>query len=90
MFGKSEVKFKFNVGDKAKDTITGFAGIIIYRTQWLNNCNTYGVASQELKDGVPVKNQHFDEPQLMMVDKEAIKKSQKTGGPCGEVNRTNR
>jgi hypothetical protein len=91
LFGKkTDPKFKFDVGDKVKDTITGFSGIVVYRTQWLNNCNTYGVAPQELKDGIPVKNQHFDEPQLLMVDKESIKKSQGTGGPDRKIQRTNR
>ena len=35
--------FKLFLGDKAKDLITGFEGIIIARTQYLTNCNTYGI-----------------------------------------------
>jgi len=92
MFGKSkQPKFKFAIGDEVKDTITHLKGIIIRRTQWLNNCNTYGVQPQELKDGKPVEASSFDEPQLKLVRKE-VKKPQlpakKTGGPERPVCRT--
>lgn len=91
----SSPKFKFSLGDRVRDTITGFKGIVILRSQWLNNCNTYGVQPTELKDGVPQDWQGFDELQLESV-KKSVKKSgitprQKTDGsnwPVEKINRT--
>ena len=53
--------FKFDLGAKVSDRITGYEGIIVGRSQWLTNCNTYGVKSQQLKDGKPMEPEWFDE-----------------------------
>ncbi len=76
-----EVNFKFNLGDILKDEITGFTGVAISRCQWINNCNVYGLKSQKLKDSVPIESQHFDEPQLELVETKAVSSSRTTGGP---------
>lgn len=78
---EKEPKFKFNLGDRVKDSITGFEGIVTLRSQWLNNCNTYGVQPTELKDGTPQERQHFDEPQLSLVKEKVAPSSSLTGGP---------
>ena len=93
MFGsrKKEAKFKFDLGDLVEDKITGFKGIVTCRSQWLHNCHTYSVKPTELKDGIPQDAQGFDEPQLAIAKKEAIKKPKKvTGGPRDVVKRANR
>ncbi len=91
MFGtRKEPEFKFNLGDKVQDTITGFTGIVTLRSQWLNNCNTYGVQPTELKDGSPQDRQHFDEPQLALVEEKVVSESRTTGGPERHVPATNR
>jgi len=90
MFGKKKDNFKFNLGDKAKDIITGFEGIIVARTQWLNNCNVYRVQPQELKDGKRLDADHFDEPQLEIVKEKVHKESRKTGGMAQSTMQTNR
>lgn len=91
MFGKKkDPKFKFNLGDEIKDKITGFHGIIIARTQWIHNCNTYGIRSRELKDNIPLDTQFFDEPQLEIVKEKVVKEKRATGGPCDAVFQTNR
>ena len=82
--------FKFSTGDRVKDRITGFVGIVTCRTQWLNNCNTYGVQPTELKDGAPQKKEGFDEPQLELVEEKVHEESRKTGGPEREITQTNR
>lgn len=87
---KKNADFKFDVGDKAKDTITGFVGIIVSRTQWLHNCNVYGLQPQELKDGKPIDRQHFDEPAIELIKEKAFKESRSTGGPERSVFITNR
>ncbi len=71
-----------NLGDTAKDTITGYTGIVVGRTEWINGCVRYIIQSTQLKDGVPVDPQHIDEPQLELVKAAKSKvKTDKTGGP---------
>ena len=70
------------LGDKAKDSVTGFTGIITAKTTFLHGCVRFGVQSAELKDGVPTATQWFDEPQLVLVETEAVKEGEhKKGGP---------
>jgi len=75
--------FKFNVGDELKDTITGFAGIVMARTEWLNGCLRYQLQPKKLKDGKMQDEAVFDEQQLVMV--KPAKKPEETkpfrGGP---------
>lgn len=92
MFGKvKEPEFKFNLGDRLKDKITGFEGIATGRHQWINNCNTYSVRPQTLKDGAPQDPHAFDEPQLDLVEEKAIPiTNRRTGGPDRKVSQPNR
>lgn len=61
--------FKFGQGDQVKDTITGFHGIVVCRTEWLNGCIRYGLQSQALdKDALPAKIEMIDEGQLELVE----------------------
>ena len=85
-----KVEFKYDLGSVVKDKITGFEGVIIYRTQWLNNCNVYGIKPTKLKDGIPIDAHQFDEPQIKLIEVEKIKESRKTGGPCGKMKPANR
>jgi|HubBroStandDraft_5_1064220.scaffolds.fasta_scaffold11891_10 hypothetical protein len=60
--------FKFALGAKVKDKVSGFSGLVIGRTQWLYNCARYVVQPQELdKDGKPKASEGFDEDQLVEV-----------------------
>jgi len=91
MFGKPKPKeFKFELGSEVKDIITGFKGVVVHRGQWLNNCNTYTVKPRALKDGMPQEAQHFDEPQLELIEEDCFKPSRETGGPERKVSQTNR
>ena len=83
-------KFKFYLGDKVKDLITGYEGIVIARTQYITNCNTYGVKSLKLKNDVPMDTQWFDEPHVVLVVEKAYKAHQTTGGPTDAPKATNR
>lgn len=60
-----------NLGDRVRDKITGYTGIIMARTEWLYGCNRYIVQAEALHDGKPVEHQAFDEPQLEVVIPEA-------------------
>jgi len=87
---KGEYDFVFELGDRVKDVISGFTGIINSRSQWLYNCNTYGVKSETLHEGKIVDPQYFDEPQLELVDELVFENKRDTEGPCDKIPNTNR
>jgi len=64
--------FKFNLGDKVKDQITGFEGIVTCCSMWLTGCNTYGIKPLDLKDGKPQESVYLDEPQLELMEEKVI------------------
>jgi hypothetical protein len=68
-------------GDKVKDKISGYFGIVIAKTEWLNKCVRVTVASQKLEDGKPLFVE-FDIEQLEILEPQAIalEKEQPTGG----------
>lgn len=59
--------FKFDLGAKVEDVVTGYKGVVIHRTEYLNGCIRYGVQTQELKDGKTIESEMFDEQQLTAV-----------------------
>lgn len=71
------------LGDKVTDIVTGYTGIAVGKTEWLNKCVRIAVQKQELHDGKPVEQQWFDSEQLVVEAEQAvvIKKDQPTGGP---------
>jgi hypothetical protein len=75
-----------NLGDKVKDTVTGLTGIVVAKTRYLQGCTRIAVQPQEVKDGKPVEASWFDEPQLQVVEPEAIKLKnenlEQSGGPA--------
>lgn len=86
MFGKAN--FKFKNGDEVACKITGYKGVVIGRTHWLHNCNTYMVKSSELKDGKPMDAESFEEPRIELITKAKVtgtKQGEKTGGIYEDV-----
>lgn len=69
------------VADEVQDRITGFKGIAIARTEWLNGCVRLTVQPQELKDGKPIDAQAFDEEQLALLEKGKGRAKAPTGAP---------
>ncbi len=51
------------LGSKAVDSITGFAGIVVAKHEYLHGCVRFSVESTVLKDGKPLL-QTFDEQRL--------------------------
>lgn len=77
---------QMNLGDKVKDQVTGFTGIVIARTTFLHGCVRCGVQSDKLKDGKPMESQWIDEPQLTLVAAAAVKEgAHGAGGPCPAI-----
>lgn len=75
---------RIELGDVAKDTITGFTGVVIGRMKWLHGCERLTLQPQELKDGKPIEWVTFDEPQLELVRRAAVEGTSRTGGPRPE------
>lgn len=81
---KSETNLK--LGDLVRDRVTGFAGIVMCRTDWLNGCIRIGVQPRELKDGKPIDALTFDVEQLLLVESGACSLGQRaTGGPMPDA-----
>lgn len=76
---------KINLGDKVKDSVTGFTGIAVARTTWLHGCDRITIQPEKLsKEGKVVDNNTFDEMQLVLVKANAIKSTREG------ANKTNR
>lgn len=74
---------KFNLGDKAKDRITGYVGVIICRSEWLYGCIRYVLQAKKVKDGKPAPSWVTDEGALDLVEANAlgVEHVEATGGP---------
>lgn len=69
------------LGEKAKDTVSGFEGICVARTEWLNGCWRITLQPKVDKEGKCGDNVTFDEPQLKVIGKGVREGEHKTGGP---------
>jgi hypothetical protein len=64
---EGESMARIELGDVARDTITGFTGVVYADTKFLHGCRRLSLQPQELKDGRPLEGGTFDEPQLELV-----------------------
>lgn len=72
----------FDLGDEVKDDITGFSGIIIARTDWINGCQRYTVQPKTLtKEGGIKETQTIDVEQLTLVHAAKKPTHKPSGGP---------
>jgi hypothetical protein len=53
----------FTLGQKAKDKITGFEGILVARVSYLYGCDQYGI-TPPATDGKCGDSQYFDEGRI--------------------------
>jgi hypothetical protein len=83
MFGNKKTATTVNLGDTARDKITGLTGTVVAITEWLHSCKRVTIQSTELRDGKPLDNQTFDGPQMELVKKAGYyePEARKTGGP---------
>ena len=69
------------LGDKVKDSVSGFKGIAVSRHIYLNGCDRISIQPKVDKEGKHPECRSFDEPQLLVLTKKVIKVgSKKTGG----------
>lgn len=80
-------KPKYKCGDLLRDTVTGFEGVALAVTIWMNGCIRYEVQPQALHEGVPVKALWFDEEQLVVVKPTKSVKARPSGGPQDDPSR---
>ena len=64
---------KIDLGDIAKDTITGFEGVVTARTKYLSNVDRLTLHPQQVKDGKPLESRSFDITQLEFVKKSEVR-----------------
>lgn len=77
------------LGDRVRDRISGFEGIVVGVTDWLYGCRRPMVQPGTLTaDGKPTDAQSFDEPQLELLERAVLAPPApvapplpKTGGP---------
>ena len=72
-----------DLGDLVQDKITKLKGIVSGIFCYLNGCRRIAVQPRELKDGKPVESQVFDEPQLIVLKKNAIEADKRKPRPGG-------
>jgi hypothetical protein len=81
------------LGDKVKDTITGFIGVVVGRSEWLFGCVRCAVQGEKLHEGKPVDAIWIDDGQLAVTGKIKLPKEiaakaapvEGTGGPLYPV-----
>jgi hypothetical protein len=77
------------LGDIAKDTVTGYEGTVIGRTEWLNGCWRLTIqAKMTKKDTAPSDGYSFDSQQCVLVKRGTHKAKKETGGPRPSVRQT--
>lgn len=85
------------LGDEAKDTVTGFKGIAVAITTWLNGCQRITLQPQKVqKDGKVSESATFDIEQIVVLKAAACKayppvvevaRPKESGGPMPDVGR---
>ena len=80
------------LGDLVRDKITGFEGIVVAETRWLNNCVRLSVQSRKLKDDQKPVDMTFDITDIELLEKDPLgyrkPEGGKTGGPRPDPVRT--
>jgi hypothetical protein len=84
-----DMKPELMLGDIARDTITGFEGVIIARAEWLSACDRLVLQPNKLKDdGQPKDNHGFDVTSCEIVKKKVPPAPKEDrGGPMDNVPR---
>lgn len=55
------------LGDVAKDQISGFDGVVVAITEWLNGCRRITIQPQRMHEGKLLETETFDEQQVEVV-----------------------
>lgn len=69
------------LGQKVKDTVSGFIGIAVARHIYFQGCERITVQPSVDKDGKLPDTATFDEPDLIAIEEKKLKGKNDTGGP---------
>lgn len=61
-----------DLGDRVRDAITGFSGVVVAKTTWLHGCDRLIVQPEGLDKGKLHATETFDELQLVLVKKAVV------------------
>ena len=64
---------RVELGDLAKDPISGFEGVVVAHSVWAHNVDSMGLRARELKEGKTVDEQWFDANDLVLIEKGVAK-----------------
>ncbi len=70
------------LGNMVIDTVSGFKGVAVIRSEYLQGCCRIGVQPKIKRDGSLPDLQHFDEPQLKVSQRNVARKPRNPGGPA--------
>ncbi|MGR3220922.1 MAG: hypothetical protein ACUZ8H_14055 [Candidatus Anammoxibacter sp.] len=78
------IDHKFNMGDRLKDIVSGYEGIVMNIAQYSTGCVHYGLDAQNLKDGKTCDWEFFDTSRLVLIEAEVVKFDlvRPVSGPC--------
>jgi len=80
--------FRLELGQKVKERITGFSGVVMARVEYLTGCHQYAVGPQKMdKDGTMPGWTYLDDDLLVKVKGKISLKKKPTGGPQQTPNR---
>lgn len=82
---KNTPKHKFELGQRLRDTASGFTGIATARCEYLNGCIQYGIKPPVGEDGKMLEVFYIDEGQLEVVDNGIFPHAQTIGGPSADA-----
>lgn len=69
------------LGQKVKDTVSGFTGVAVARHIYFQGCERISVQPSVDKDGKLPDTATFDEPNLITIEEKKLKGKNDTGGP---------
>ncbi len=78
---------KIKLGDIARDTVSGFEGVVVAITYWLHGCARVAIQPRELHEGKPIDHVSFDELQVELVNAKHHNPVTVRGGPRSEPTR---
>lgn len=64
---------RIGLGDEVKDLVSGFTGIVISKIVFLNGCVRHCVAARVKDDNSSGEERYFDDEQLQVLRKGAVK-----------------
>ena len=76
---------EINIGDRVKDKVTNFVGIVTGRAIYMNGCVRCRVEAPVKKDGALIEGEWIDEGQLVFVKSVFTETGENvTGGPTND------